>query len=40
LSGAATRSDDVGGRAVECGVDPNRVINTRTADDLLARTAS
>jgi putative hydrolase len=26
-------------RAVECGVDPDRVINTRTADDLLAWTA-
>jgi putative hydrolase len=26
-------------RAVECGVDPSRVINTRTADDLLAWTS-
>ncbi len=26
-------------RAVECGVDPDRVINTRSADDLLAWTA-
>ena len=26
-------------RAVECGVDPDRVVNTRTADDLLAWTA-
>ena len=27
-------------RAVECGVDPDRVVNTRTADDLLAWTQS